>query len=134
MKYLFVVFAFTILFAGCKSTTASLINDTLTCWSHSTGETRGRSDELTLCLKGNNASLEINHINKYNESQTTTCGQSGDISLFITEVYKIKFNAGGCENGKHLYSKAFECATRDMNLICLDSINQHKMLFKRKDV
>jgi hypothetical protein len=134
MRYRLVVFALTILVTGCKSTTASFINDSLTCWSHSTVETRGRSDELMLCLNNSKASLEIEHTNTHNESQSTTCGQSGDISLFITGVYKIKFNVGGCENGRQLNSRAFECATRDVNMVCVDANNQHRMLFKHKDV
>ncbi len=132
MKYLLVVFSLILLVAGCKSTTASFNNDSLKCWNHLTKEIRGSSDELALCLKGNKASLEINHIDKNNESEIRTCGQSGDISLFITDVYQIKFSAGGCDNNRHLYPRVFECATRGENIMCLDRSNQYRMLFTPK--
>lgn len=62
------------------------------------------------------------------------CSQSGAIYLFMTDIYKIQFKAGGCENGRNLYPKSFECATRGDNVMCLDSRNQYRMLIMRKDV
>jgi hypothetical protein len=135
MKYLLVVFSLIVLLVGCKSTTASFNNESLTCWDHLTKEVRGGSDELALCLKGNKASLEINHININNESERRTCGQSGEVSLFITDVYQINFSAGGCDNDRQLYPRVFECATRGESIMCLDRSNQYRMLFTpKKDV
>ncbi|WDE10637.1 hypothetical protein [Thalassomonas haliotis] len=132
VKLYIVVFISILLVAGCASTQNNL-TESSSCWQHNTSEYRGQSDHLKLCLKNGLASLEVEHFNSINDSQSTICGQGGEVIHMTGIYYNIYLNDGGCENGRHMSRSTLSCQIQNSELICLETIKNYKVKFKRKN-